>query len=666
MVKVLAGLIAAIVIAVGGFFGFEYYVQRQVETAVDAEFTNLRATGAKATHGKVAFDLWTRTVTVADIAGESGAQPPVVVKIGRFVAAGVGQPEAGRFAADRISATDLEVAATLAMQGGVAMSYKAPQVEVMNYAGPTGPLRRLESAAAVDIYRFALEHFAALSASSVAIPSVTAKLAPVPPGKAAGGDYTYTGLAMRDIKGGKIATSTVDRVSFTTAIDTPGKRETLTANVEKLAAYDFDAAATAAMLDPARQNDGKYYRIYRQMTTGPYTVDLEKGLKMRLEGMSADEIGIRPSKMHFASLMAIVDAVPPPGTTPTQEQMRDTLDKMANIYEGLYLGGAEMRGFSMELPDGPFRLASIKLGKLDNGKLAEFALEGLEVRAPQGPVTVGRFALKSLDMANLLRVSAQLGAAGRNPAPDQLAALLLLLEGTEISGLSAPYKNTGQPVNLETLNLSWGQFVGPIPTRARTTLKMTGPVDLSDPDPFKMLAASGMTSATLSFDLGAAWTEAQKTFALEPVTLEFAGLLSAALHASVSNVPREVFSINPLQAALMAAQIEAGPLALELRDTGGVELAVAQFAKTQNMSREEARNAIIQNIRETGMKLSGANADAMAIAGAVARFVEFPGGTLSIKLTPKGNVPVMQLAETLKTNPMLALAQFQVDAGNGK
>src|SRR5215208_686930 len=107
MVKVLAGLIAAVMIAVGGFFGFEYYVQRQVETAVDAEFANLRASGGKGAHGKVAFDLWTRTITIADIAGESGAQPPVAVKIGRVVAAGVSQPEAGRFAADRISVADL-------------------------------------------------------------------------------------------------------------------------------------------------------------------------------------------------------------------------------------------------------------------------------------------------------------------------------------------------------------------------------------------------------------------------------------------------------------------------------------------------------------------------------------------------------------------------------
>ena len=116
--KILLGLIAAIVIAAGGFFGFEFYVQQQTASEVEAAFAQLRASGAKASHGKVSFDLWSRTITVADIAGESAAKPPVAVKIGRFVAAGVSQPEAGRFSAERIEAAEVEVSGTLAVQAG--------------------------------------------------------------------------------------------------------------------------------------------------------------------------------------------------------------------------------------------------------------------------------------------------------------------------------------------------------------------------------------------------------------------------------------------------------------------------------------------------------------------------------------------------------------------
>jgi hypothetical protein len=123
--------------------------------------------------------------------------------------------------------------------------------------------------------------------------------------------------------------------------------------------------------------------------------------------------------------------------------------------------------------------------------------------------------------------------------------------------------------------------------------------------------------------------------------------------------------MNPLQAAIMAAQIEAGPVELALRDVGGIDLAVAQYARTQNVSREAARQAMVDGVRATGMQMATTNPDAMAIAGAIVRFIEMPRGTMSIKLTPRGKVPMMGLVETLRINPMAALARFQVDATNG-
>src|SRR4029079_2650662 len=185
-------------------------------------------------------------------------------------------------------------------------------------------------------------------------------------------------------------------------------------------------------------------------------------------------------------LMAIVAAAPPPGTTPTIEQTRDLLGKAAGIYEGIRVGSAEVRGLAMDTPQGPFRIGAIRLANLENGKIAEFALEDLDAKAPQGPVKIVRFALKGLDIANLMRTSGQLAQAGRDPSPEQLAALLPVLGGTEIDNVVAPYKNTNKPVTIGTLNISWGQFVGPIPTKARVTVKMSGPAALRDQDPLDL------------------------------------------------------------------------------------------------------------------------------------------------------------------------------------
>ena len=75
--------------------------------------------------------------------------------------------------------------------------------------------------------------------------------------------------------------------------------------------------------------------------------------------------------------------------------------------------------------------------------------------------------------------------------------------------------------------------------------------------------------------------------------------------------------------------------------------------------------AIVEGIRAGSEQAAAANPDAAAAVEAVARFVESPGQTLNIKLTPTGKVPAMQLMQLLKTDPMLALAQFRIEASTG-
>lgn len=662
MLKILGGLLAAVLIAAGGYFGFEFYVHQRIERDIDAAFAGIQQNGGKASHGKVAFDLWTRTATVADIAVESPAQPGLTLKIGEFTAVGA-KSDAGRFSADKIAIAQAEIGGTLPAQTKPQLAYKAPRIEIVGYSGPAGPLRAANPGVPGDIWRIVLEQFGKVSAASITFPTLTGHMAA---GSGATlGDYTYSGLAFRDIRDGKIAAMTVDRVSFTAPVQAAGKTDTMNGEAADLAAYDFDGAATLAMFDPARANDDKYYPAYRQLKFGAYTASASNGLKMRLDGITVNEVGINPARMQFSKIMAVLDALPPPGTAPTPQQSREALDQAAALYEGFSLGSAELRSLTMDLPEGPFRLGTIKLAKLENGKLQEFAIEGLEARAAEGPVKLGRFALRSLDIANLLRAAAQLGAV-RNPAPEQLASLLLLLEGTEIRNLTAPYKKTGQPVNIDTLTLGWGHFVGPIPTKATAALRMSGPVDASDPEPFNALAAAGMNSATINLDLGAAWNEGTQSFALEPVTVEIGGLISVAARLSFANVPREVFSLNPLQAAIMAAQINVGSLEIALRDNGGVDLALQQYARRQNVSVEEARRAIVEDIRNKGTEVASVNPDTQAIAGAITAFIENPRGTLTIKLAPRGRVAMMEVVQSLKDTPLEALGRFRVDASNGR
>ena len=487
MVKILTGLVAVVAIAVGGFFGFQFYTQHRIAGEVEAAFEQLRAAGGKASHGEVSFDLPEAVRSRSPILRLNWPrQPPVQMKISSVVATGAGQPgKPARFAADSIEVSDIEIDANIAGPTGGKLTYKVPRFVVKDYSGPAKLQQLSASASIIDVYRSGLEQFATISAASVSAPSITGT---INFGAVMSGEFVYSGTALRDIKDGKIATMQVERAIYTVNAQQAGKADKMTGEMINIAVRDFDANAAAAVLDPQKANDDRYYRVYGKTTAGPYTVTSAQGVRMRIEEITVDDIGMRPSRLQLPALLATIQAAG--AAPPTSPQARELMDKVATLYEGMRIGTAEMRGLSAETPQGPFKLAAIRLN-LENGKIGEFSLEGLDTRAPTGPVKIGRFALKSLDIANFIRMAALFSNPAQPPSPDQLVGLLPLIEGVEVKGFVAPFKNTSKFVKLDSFDLNWGQFVGPVPSKARLTAKMTTPVDVNDPS-MRPLAAAGL------------------------------------------------------------------------------------------------------------------------------------------------------------------------------
>jgi hypothetical protein len=651
MVKILLGLVAAVVIAVGGFFGFEFYTQHRIVGEMVAAAEQFRVLGCNLTHGKLTFDLKSRTVTIADIKLESTTQPPVSIKIASVVASGVGQPGTERFSADSIEASDLEASVSIAGPAVGNLIYKVPRLVMKDYSGPATLQRPQTPASVIDAYRSVLEQFATVSASSITAPTMVGTISNF--GTVTSADFNYTGIALRDVRNGKIASIQIERNAFAANTQQAGKPDKLTGEILNVVSRDFDAAAVAAILDPKAANDDKYYRVYGQTTAGPYTVTSAQGLRMRIDGISIDDVSGRPSRLQIPALLSLMPAA---GATPTPAQAREMLEKVANIYEGMRIGTAEMHGISTDTPEGPFKLAAVRFN-LENGKVGEFAIEGLDGRSSKGPVKVGRFALKSLDAAGLLRMAAQYSTLGQPPSPDQFLGMFPLLAGIDVKGVSVPFKNTGKPLNFEVFNLDWGQFVGPIPSKVRLVAKFSGPLDGPE---YRMFLAAGMDKMAMNFDLGAAWDEASRSLTLEPGAFEISGLVKMSARVSLANVPRQLFSFNPLQAAAMAAQVEAGAIELTLRDLGVTEIAVAEYARTKNVSRDAARQGLIQEIRSSATTAAN-SPDAQGAVEALVRFVETPGTTLTLKLTPLGKVSAMQLFRLLQSNPLDALPQFRIE-----
>ncbi|WP_194387664.1 hypothetical protein [Bradyrhizobium sp. CCBAU 51765] len=655
MKRILIGLNVAAVLGAGGWLGFNLYVQHRATSEVEAAFEQMRSGGGKARHGKITFELATRTLTIEDIAVDPGTPSQGHVKIGAFRSTGVRQTGETRFAADGIDISGVEIGLDEVGPGKLKVAYKIPQVTLRDYAGPLRVQSAPASSSLSDMYRFVLDQFASVTATSVMMPSINISF---DAGSSVGsGEVVYSGLALQNLGRGKVDAMKTDRATFTINVTQPGKADKLTGEISSIIVNDFDSTPILAALDPQTSGDDSYRRVYRQISSGPYVLRSALGLRMDIDGFAMEDIDVQPSKLHLFEMFAMLPQ--DKSAPPTQAQTRELMEKVAGFYEGIRIGKAEIGKTSIGTPQGTGKINAIRY------RQDEFAIEGVDAPSPQGQFKMERFALKSFSMPNFMRWASGLSNPGQPPSPDQMLGLFRVLEGAEVKGVVSPYKNTRQFVTIDTISLNWGQLVGSVPSKANLVVKMVTPTDTANPA-LRPLIMAGVDKLAIDLDLGAAWTESSGAFALAPASIELGDLAKAQARFALANVPRGLFTTtDPVHAMSQAAQVETGALEFSLRDGGVVDLVVAQFSRMQNVSRDAARNAIVQTIRAQGERIAASNADVRMAIDALAGFVETSGQTLSIKLTPRAKVPLMQLMQLSQGDPESALAQFRIEASTG-
>ena len=670
MRKIFIGVVAAIiVIGTGAYFGSDLLAQFRTKSQVEAVFDSLRATFATASHGRIELSTKTRTVKISDIILQSDDRA-TTIKIGQIVAVGTKGPVAGRVSAARIEMTNWELTTAIPISAGPAITYKAPSIVIETFSGPATFPQKINPASIIDVMRASLEYVAASTAKTITIPKLFASVTPRQTDQAVAAigpaEYTYSDIVLREIGDRRIATISIERTTLTSEAALPDLGSFAGA-MAHMSLSDFNIGTAIAILDPSKAKDDSYLPIYRQASMGPFEMRFAQGPSFQMDAITLDEIGVRPSKLSIINFLALADSTPKPGTPTSPAQLRIIMDQVAYIYEGIRIGKFEMRGFKGRSPDADFKFAAIRLVGLENGRLAEFAMEGMDGQSPQkDPIHVGRFAFKGLQIANLMRQSVQLSETGRAPSPDQALGLLALLEGIELSDVIAKSGPNQQPIRIEDFRLSWGQFVGSFPTTVRLTAKTSVPTNLADQGMGGLLSDAGLPTLTTNVDIGLAWTEESKTLTISPTAIELENAFAFSATLSILNVPRSIFNVDPTIAMIAAEQLEAGPIQLTLRDTGGVTTALAQYAKTKNLSVDDARKEIIDSVNET-VKTSGqSNPDAAAVAQALIQFIEVPGSTLTINVTPKGRVNLKEAFGTGAADPAATASLFTVEAKTTK
>ena len=624
MRKILIGLVVLVLLAAGGYFGVTKWAQVRAEKEVDAAFETMRAAGLTAAHGAVGFDLIRRTLFVDDVVIQSSAW---------------------------------------------AMNLRAPKVEFIGLSMPDAPARQPDGSSNIAAARAAL---AAVKVASITVPSVDVAVQTLMPATAGAPSspvdvvYAVSGIALTDVRERRVASLSIERTGFKLSSTVP-ELGNFDGEFTKWTANDIDLDVVLAMLDPAETTkEGPYRRAYGPVTAGPSKFEFQKGGRVEIEAFAGDAFEIKPGKYNLAAVMAMLEATRKAGGTPSPKEMGQLSERFAGLYEGLRMGRMEARGLRVVVPaGGESKVEAVRFNGFENGRLGELAVENVDIRVPQQePFTLARFSLMGLHFANMLRLGGRIAEQGR-VGPELSASPLPLVEGIAMDRLRLPIKPGREPIVVDMFDFSWSQFVGPIPTKAGLKLKFSTPLIADDQDFVRLLAAEGITALAASFDMAAGWTEATKTFAVAPFALDLTDWFSAKAALSLGNVPRDVFAIDPdyaAKVAILALGMEAGAFELTLRDSGGLDRLVGLYAKTQGLSRADARKEILAAFSKSAEPLLADHPELSPVVDAALKFLEAPKATLSIKLVPNGHVPLALLALAARTDPLAALANFKIEA----
>jgi len=624
MRRILISIVLVALLAAGAYYGVSKWVQARAEQEVDAAFANMRAAGLTAAHGGVGFDLLRRTLSVNDVVIESSKW---------------------------------------------SMNVRAPKVELIGLSMPQAPAPQANKTGDVAEARAAL---AALEADAIVVPRADIALQTALPGAAGKPahtvdiSYAISGIMLRGVHDRRVANFSIERTGFKASSSAP-EVGNFSGELTKWTTSDVDLDTLLATFDPAERNQsGPFRRVYGPISAGPATFEFEQGVRVTIDGFAGDAFEVQPGKYNLAAFLEMMQAAQAAGGTPSPAQLRDFADRLAGFYEGLRMGRMEARGINFAGPQGVTgKIEAVRFSNFDGGRLGEMSVENLDVRRPQQePVVMARFTLTGLNAANSARIGGALAEQGR-VGRELSARPLPVFDGFAVSGLRVPMAGVRDPVLIDTYEFSWSDFLGPVPTHAATKLKLTAPLVSQDAELSRMFAAAGATSISGDFDLGAGWTEASKTLSLAPIALDLKDWFSVHAAVSLGNVPRDAFTIDPNYAAkmqILMLGMEAGPVEFTLRDAGGLDRAIAVVANEGNISPAQARAELLDGFKQSTADALATHPELAPVLDAVTNFLQAPKGTLSVKIVPKGHVPMALLALAMRVDPLTALNSFTIEA----
>ena len=139
----------------------------------------------------------------------------------------------------------------------------------------------------------------------------------------------------------------------------------------------------------------------------------------------------------------------------------------------------------------------------------------------------------------------------------------------------------------------------------------------------------------MSYDIGTSWNEATQALTTAPLTMALEGLGELSGSIVLNSASRQPMGLDAAQMMAAFQAMDIGSVMLKVRDGGGTKAYAASGANPANA---------LVDAKARLMAAPVPNVGAITMLDAASRFLDTPGQTVTMTLTPKSKVSVSQFS----------------------
>lgn len=656
----LIAIVALLVLGVGGYFGFNSYVQYEARRQVDQLFANLKASGIEARHGAMRFEFFDSEFDIKDVVFEAPGQG--TLKIGSLVAKTLSIPQPRTMFADRIEIRDVAFDGPLPLAPDILATYRIPLIDVDKFQGPTEIVADGGRPA-----QLALALIEAVSADKITIPTSTGTTTTGKDDTLVETSMTAGATSIEWLVRGEIKKATIEpsHVKVTGTPEVAGNGD-----LGRVVAEAVNLPTLLILLDPERRRGEQASRkLYGSITIDGYNVASDAGFSQRWKTIDVKDVALKPAAIPVEELIALgerIQALTAKGETAPETDVVALLRATASTYDAVHIGSVKLTEMETRQDNGAkATLRALAIGTLDAGLLDTVTLDGFSgTDGTTKPFNIDHMVISGLRPGAMMRLTADTLADPDNAASfAHFMRSFSVLSGFEMLGAKGAMDNSSDLIVIDKLNLSWDAKEGAVPTRLSSSLRVTGPTNLfAEGDPMGMVVPDGVSRASLALDIGANWDPQAQTFALAPLYVEVSDAFSVSASLALKDVSPSAFSAQPDEALAAALAANFASAELTLIDYGIYEQKLRDAAKEQGMEPDAIRQLFAGFAEMLLASIVSDRPEFDPAVQALVAFIQKPMGRLALRFTPRGeNLPVLMLLEGLQGDPMDLINEVNIE-----